>query len=381
MLIRYKLSVFNGRYAYCSQEYRHLDSKTLSSESNVLIITNMGPKPSAPFQGQFVCQQVEALAALKPGYHFMRWHTDSTLNRLLKYPVFFLDFIWRYLFSRQKFAIVHVHFFYPTIWLALLYRALRNPAVKIVVTCHGSDIYKYQPPGFWYRWCASKVQHWVFTSHALQARFSLPCQHSTVLSAGIADRYASLPLLDMAAKPIDLLYVGSLDHNKGIDRLIALLPALTSKQVVIAGAGPMQARLAKAAAPYPNVQLVGPQTASELASLYQQARCFISLSRYESFGLVMAEAMACYTPVVATHTDGAAAQLRNAENGYLVAQNSTETPLNEQKLITELLATLQKLWQLPPARYQQMQQAARAWAEQCLVSDVARRLTRLYQEM
>ncbi|SNY44396.1 Glycosyltransferase involved in cell wall bisynthesis [Arsukibacterium tuosuense] len=358
-----------------------MDSKTLNSKPSVLIITNMGPKPAAPFQGLFVRQQVDALASLQPGYHFMRWHTDSRLNRLLKYPVFFADFVWRFLFTRHKYMILHVHFFYPTIWLALLYKALRNPAAKIVVTCHGSDIYKYQPPGFWYRWCATKVQHWIFTSRALQNRFSLDCRQSTVLSAGIADSFASSEQLDFSSKTIDLLYVGSLDHNKGIDRLIALLPYLKGKKVVIAGMGPMLKQLNQAVTPYPDVRILGPQTANELAGLYQQARCFISLSRNESFGLVMAEAMACYTPVVATFTDGAAAQLRSDENGFLVAQNSEQTPLNEQQLIAELQSALSKVWQLSPARYQQMQLAARAWAEQCLVSDVAAKLINLYQEM
>lgn len=358
-----------------------MDSITLNSKPRVLIITNMGPKPTAPFQGLFVRQQVDALTGLKPGYHFMRWHTDSRLNRLLKYPVFFADFIWRFLFSRHKYMILHVHFFYPTIWLALLYKALRNPAAKIIVTCHGSDIYKYQPPGFWYRWCAAKVQHWIFTSKALKNRFSLDCPQSTVLSAGIADSFATVSQLDISAKTIDLLYVGSLDHNKGIDRLIALLPFLAGKKVVIAGAGPMLKLLAEAAEPYPDVRIRGPQTASELAGLYQQARCFISLSRNESFGLVMAEAMACYTPVVATFTDGAAAQLRSGTNGFLVAQNSQQTPLNEQLLIADLQGALSRVWQLSPAHYQQMQLAARAWAEQCLVSDVAAKLINLYQDI
>lgn len=358
-----------------------MDSKTLNSTPRVLIITNMGPKPAAPFQGLFVRQQVAALAALKPGYHFMRWHTDSRLNRLLKYPVFLADFIWRFLLSRQKYHILHVHFFYPTIWLALLYKALRNPAAKIIVTCHGSDIYKYQPPGFWYRWCAAKVQHWIFTSAALQNRFCLPSPNSSVLSAGIADSFAAVTQLEFSNKSTDLLFVGSLDHNKGIDRLIALLPFLQGRKVVIAGTGPLQQQLTDAAAPYADIRLAGPQTASELAILYQQARCFISLSRYESFGLVMAEAMACYTPVVATFTDGAAAQLQNGVNGYLVAQNSEQTPLNEQQLIAELQHALTKIWQLPAERYRQMQLAARARAEQCLVSDVAAKLIDIYQEM
>lgn len=358
-----------------------MDSKTLNSQRKVLIITNMGPKPAAPFQGQFVQQQVDALAAIKPGFHFMRWHTDSMLNRLLKYPVFFIDFMFSHLFSRDKYAVLHVHFFYPTIWLALFYKACRNPAAKIVVTCHGSDIYKYQPAGFWYRWCANKVQHWIFTSDALKQRFSLPCPVSTVLSAGIADNYAAGLRFDRSSKPIDLLYVGSLDKNKGIDRLIMLLPHLADKKVVIAGAGPMLSALTQAVAPFENIRLVGPQTSSELAGLYQQARCFINLSRNESFGLVMAEAMACYTPVVATATDGAAAQLRNGENGLIVAQSKQETTQSEQQLITEVLAAIQQILQLPPAQYQQMQQHARNWAEQCLVSDVASKLISLYQEV
>ncbi len=341
----------------------------------------MGPKPSAPFQGQFVQQQVTALAPLKPGYHFMRWHTDSRLNQLIKYPLFLLDFIARYLFSRRKYDILHVHFFYPTIWLALLYRALRNPAAKIIVTCHGSDIYKYQPPGKLYRWCAAKVDHWVFTSAALQQRFCLPSRHSTVLSAGIADSFAAQRQLDMAAKTIDVLYVGSLDYNKGIDRLIALLPKLSGKKVVIAGAGPLLGQLQQVATQYNNVQLLGPQTASQLAGLYQQARCFISLSRNESFGLVMAEAMACYTPVIATGTDGALAQVADGENGYLVAQQTDTGPLTEVQIVAALHSAMQQLWQLSPEGYQQMQLAARHWGEQCLVSDVATRLQQIYQEV
>ena len=147
-------------------------------QTNILIISNMGPKPAAPFQGKFVHNQVWALAALNPAYHYMRWHSDSLLNKWLKYPVFALDFLWRFVISRRRFDIVHVHYFYPTIWLALLYKALRNPKVKIVVTCHGSDIYLYQPPGKAYRWCAAKVDQWIFASKALARHFSLPVQQA-----------------------------------------------------------------------------------------------------------------------------------------------------------------------------------------------------------
>ena len=344
--------------------------------SNILIISNMGPKPSAPFQGKFVHNQVWALAALDPAYHYMRWHSDSRLNKLLKYPVFILDFIWRYLLSRRRFDIVHVHFFYPTIYLAILYKLLRNRRAKIVVTCHGSDIYKYQPPGKLYRWCASWVEQWIFASKALAQHFTLPTRQAKVLPAGISDVFRQAQPLRLQDKTIDVLYVGSLDFNKGMDRLLALLPELTDKKVVIAGAGPWLEKMQHAARQFPNVLVVGAKDTVALQKLYQQARCFISLSRHEAFGLVMAEAMSCYTPVLASETDGAIEQLTDGINGMLVSQQGSEA-----QVVRRFSQALAQFFQLSDAQYQQMQHQARSSAEQYLLGNVITQLQQLYQRV
>lgn len=349
-----------------------------SNDCKILIITNMGPKASAPFQGQFVASQVAELQAQGQAadYHYMRWHGDSLLNRLLKYPVFLLDFIWRYLFSRQRYQLIHVHFFFPTILLALLYRLLRNRQVKIVVTCHGSDIYHYQPPGRVYRWCAKQVQAWVFTSARLSQHFFFNPLRQQVLSAGIQGRYAAALRLPLAAKDIDILYVGTLDKNKGMDRLLAMLPALKQYRIVVAGTGPWLHKLQDAAASYPQLTLVGAQSPAQLQQLYQRARCFISLSRNESFGLVMAEAMASYTPVIATETDGAMAQVVQGITGYRVSQQQDEV-----QLIQQLVAHIRQLLALPENAYLQLQQACRQQAEPVLLPAVVSQLRQLYQEL
>ncbi|WP_417707585.1 glycosyltransferase family 4 protein [Rheinheimera aquimaris] len=344
--------------------------------SNILIISNMGPKPSSPFQGKFVHNQVWALAALHPAYHYMRWHSDSLLNKILKYPVFILDFIWRYILSRRKFDIVHVHFFYPTIYLAILYKALRNRRVKIVVTCHGSDIYKYQPPGKLYRWCATKVDQWIFASKALARHFALPVQQAEVLPAGINELFRQAEPVSWQDKSIDVLYVGSLDQNKGMDRLLALLPVLKDKKVVIAGSGPWLQQLQHAAQQFPNVLVVGPKDSAALKQLYSQARCFISLSRHEAFGLVMAEAMACYTPVIATGTDGSAEQIIDGVNGLLVPQQSEEA-----EVIRQYQQALTTFFTQPAEQYQQMQLNSRHSAEQYLLGQVVNRLQDIYQRV
>lgn len=365
----------------------------------LLVVTNMGPKPANPFQGQFVTAQVDTLREQGHvvDYHYMRWHSDSLLNRLLKYPVFFSAFFFKYVLSRKKYDVVHVHFYYPTIWLALLYKAIRNHRVNIVVTCHGSDIYLYQPPRKLYRWAATKVQAWIFTSSSLATQFFFKPRHAQVLSAGIHAHYAAARFASYAEKDIDVLYVGTLDKNKGMDRLIAMLPAVTQYKIVVAGAGPWLAPLQAAAQQYPNLTLLGGQPPSALLQLYQRARCFISLSRKESFGLVMAEAMACYTPVVATQTDGALAQIKHGVTGFMTSQQCEPLPVNERShstaqaepnlslseatIVSGLVDAITQLHQLAPSQYADMQHACRKQAETVLLPEVIVKLRQLYQEL
>ncbi len=341
----------------------------------LLILTNMGPKPAAPFQGVFVRNQVAALAALNPAYFQMEWQNDRMPWRLLRYPVFWGQFVWRFVFSRQKFDIIHVHFFYPTIWLALTYRWLRNPQVKIVVTCHGTDIYAYQPESRWYKAAAAQVDQWIFVSEQLRQRFFRQDLRSEVLPAGIHPVFGAVPALASTNKDIDVLYVGTLDLNKGMDRLIALLPALDGKRVVVIGHGPWHQQLQAAASQYPQLQLVAAKGAEQLKDYYQRSRVFVSLSRNESFGLVMTEAMACGTPVVATTTDGSAMQVRDGTNGYLVSADT------EPALVRQLAEKIQLLLSLPAADYQQLQQSCQTSAEPYLLDKIADRLTAIYQRL
>ncbi len=344
-------------------------------DQKILIVTNMGPKLSAPFQGQFVKNQVDALAHLQPSYFFMRWHTDSFVNRLLKYPVLWMQFFGQFVLSRQRFDVIHVHYFYPTIWLALTYRWLRNPKVKIIVTCHGSDIYLYQPESAWYKFAAKAVDYWIFTSAKLKARFFDQQVPNMVLPAGIHPVFATAELKNRSEKKFDLLYVGSLDHNKGMDRLLALLPHLQGLQIAVVGQGSYRPQLSAAALQYPGLQLFSPKSPAELQVFYQDSRCFLSLSRNESFGLVMTEAMACYTPVIATSTDGSQAQLIDGKTGVILSQQD-ETQLQQQ-----LQQAIQRLLTMPASDYLQLQLAGRQNAEQYLVTQVAGQLQHLYQSV
>ena len=72
-------------------------------------------------------------------------------------------------------------------------------------------------------------------------------------------------------------------------------------QKIMVGGGPM---LEEYKAQYPDVVFVGFKTGKELATYYANAEVFVFPSRWETFGIVMIEAMACGTPVAAYPCQG-----------------------------------------------------------------------------
>ena len=89
------------------------------------------------------------------------------------------------------------------------------------------------------------------------------------------------------------LYVGRVAVEKNLPAFLSLdLPG--TKLVV--GDGPQRAELERR---FPDAIFAGAKTGVELASYYQRADVFVFPSRTDTFGLVLAEAMACGTPVAA----------------------------------------------------------------------------------
>lgn len=332
----------------------------------LLVLSNMGRKPSAPLQGVFVDNQVNTLRrkGLDVSYHNMKFNGDSLWHKLFKYPVFFSAFIFKFLLSPTKFELIHVHYYYPTIILAWLYKKLRNPKVKIIVTCHGSDIYSYPQPSNLYKYFSNIVSHWIFTSAALEQKFFRKTINHTVMSAGFNDQ---LYCPRSSQKSIDVLFVGHLDKNKGVDRLIALAKSLKQVNFSIVGTGGWQLKLLEQN--LTNVSLLGTLPPEELVKTYTQSKLLISLSRNESFGLVMTEAMACGVPCIATITDGSIEQLSKT---MLIEQN------DEVTLIATLEEKINQILSLPESDYKQLSQNVINSASKHSLSRITEKLAQLY---
>jgi D-inositol-3-phosphate glycosyltransferase len=115
---------------------------------------------------------------------------------------------------------------------------------------------------------------------------------------------------------------------KGLDRLIEALEhlriKLKLKVVVVGGDGqqsPAQQRIRKTAERLQVEDFIiwtGAVEHTRMPFLYNAADVVVIPSRYESFGLVALEAMACGTPVVATPVGVMDRIIRKGQNGFIL---------------------------------------------------------------
>ncbi len=107
-------------------------------------------------------------------------------------------------------------------------------------------------------------------------------------------------------EPPHVLYAGRLSEEKGI---LELLDAAEGLPLVVAGDGPLRARVPSALGFVPH---------DRLGLLYERAAVVACPSRREGFGVVCAEAMAYGRPVVATAVGGLRDLVVDGETGLLV---------------------------------------------------------------
>ena len=114
-----------------------------------------------------------------------------------------------------------------------------------------------------------------------------------------------------------LVYVGRLGAEKGVERLRPVLERVPRARLALVGDGPHRAALEEQFAGTATT-FAGRLDGSELAAAYASADCFVFPSTSETLGLVLLEAMASGTPVVAARAGGIPDLVRHGEDGFLL---------------------------------------------------------------
>jgi D-inositol-3-phosphate glycosyltransferase len=187
-----------------------------------------------------------------------------------------------------------------------------------------------------------------------------------------------------------VMFVGRIEPLKGINTLLQAM-ALVARQVprwqealsvIIIGGAPgagidqantEMARLERMRAELGIEELItflGAQNQETLVYYYSAADMVVMPSRYESFGMVALEAMACGTPIVASKVGGLAFSVQDGRTGFLVPDRDVEA------LVAKILLLLND----ENLRRQLGRQAAQ-WAQRYAWPAVADQIVDLYGQV
>lgn len=261
--------------------------------------------------------------------------------------------------------------------IALLSRIMWR--IPIIVTLHGSDIFQATKNKMILHvtnYILHKCNRVIVVSKALKNYIFEKMTTSidiTVIPDGINTRKWH-PLNNKRGEFI--LYVGALTKNKGIEYLIKAMPEIICRypsfRLVIVGEGPERMHLEEMVIEVglnkTAVTFTGPLPPDRVRQRMQQAKLFVLPSKSEGLGVVLLEALACGTPVVASKVGGIVDVISN-EVGYLV-------PPSEPSALSKAICLMLD----HELQWQQMSQSARDRSRNYDWEKISLHMIRVYQQ-
>lgn len=241
------------------------------------------------------------------------------------------------LLAQERFDIVHAHWLIPQGLVAVAARLLSRRAPALLCTAHGSDLHGLRGALFstlkrlvMQRSDAVTVVSQTMKNHAVS--LGAEPEKISVISMGVDTANTFTPAEHPARRNNELLFVGRLTAQKGVELLVRAMPHVVTNRpdasLMIVGRGPhkkaLQA-LSEALGVARNVKFLGAVANEKLPELYRRAAVLVFPSATEEgFGLVCVEALACECPVIASDPPAVREIVLNGETGLLFKQGDSD---------------------------------------------------------
>jgi len=214
-------------------------------------------------------------------------------------------FRMRQVLERERFDLLHVHEpMTPAIGVA----ALSFARAPLVATFHASGELA---------WMKLATPVWGFLAERLDHRIAVSQDAADTVNKYLPGDYEVIPNgvaipehADPAARKNQIAFVGRHEPRKGLPVLLRAWPEIrrqTGARLRILGADPLQVRLllTRLRVPEDGIDALGFVQEEERTSELLAAKAFVAPSiGGESFGMVLTEAFACATPVIASNIPG-----------------------------------------------------------------------------
>ena len=225
----------------------------------------------------------------------------------------------------KRFEIIHAHYALPQGFLGILLKYFKSK--PLVITVHGSDLTvlpKNPASRLLLGFVLKNADRVIAVSNFLKEGvegLGVPVGKCETIYGGVTIEDDEEPFEPDG--PV-IAFVGSLVPQKGVDILIESFKKIETKNtnLIMVGDGPERKRLESLAAGSKNIQFLGRRKG--IKNILTKSDVLVLPSREEGFGLVLLEAMAAGTPVVAANVGGIPEIVEDGLSGILVEKDNPE---------------------------------------------------------
>ncbi len=324
----------------------------------ILILTHSYPDINHKWRGTFIEEQAKALADgnnvtvvyfkldysrfdLFPGYTFDKQITGNltlyvvTIRKslpVITQIIYLLNtyrFLNREIFKNYKPDIIHSHLAYPAGLLGTIIQ--KRIGIPNILTEHSRVKMYFRSPihRMCVVWTFRNCSGLISVSNALKTEISQFCNRDISVIHNFAETGKFEISKSHEDQRINIGFLGGLSNtNKGLDVLLKSIFLIKDRNILlhIGGNGTLlnsYKEMAKALGLESNCIFYGEILRNNIRDFYSKLDIFVLPSRYETFGIVLIEAMSCGVPVISTKCGGPQ-EIVTKETGMLIDKNSPE---------------------------------------------------------